>query len=320
MGRNAGLDLLKLFLALFVVAIHTQFLVESYPAISYFLNNGFFRIAVPVFFVINGYFFYSAVFNNRVKTWLLKVTIMYFSWTSVYLFFWLPSDYFSLAGFLTIVKTILLGYYHLWYLSGIIFAAIMLLFFNKLKLSDSFLIKLSLMFFLCGVMIQYFGNYHVVSNFSLDVILNTIELYRNFVFFAFPFFYCGYCIHKRNLHNYYSKFKFYLLLYFGFVLLGLEAYCNYILMQNSEGFDIYLSLAIICPLLFVVVLNFELNFNTKNFSLLSSSIYLIHPLVFILIWKQFEVVGTIVTLIVTLLSVLLSYFIIKLNNRFKCFI
>ena len=58
MGRNLSIDVLKIILAIFVVFLHMNFLKETYPLMSFLLVNGIFRIAVPVFLVITGFYFF----------------------------------------------------------------------------------------------------------------------------------------------------------------------------------------------------------------------------------------------------------------------
>lgn len=53
MERNVALDLLKLTMAAMVVGLHAGFL-NDFSSLGYYITvNGIFRIAVPVFFVIN---------------------------------------------------------------------------------------------------------------------------------------------------------------------------------------------------------------------------------------------------------------------------
>ena len=48
------IDLAKLFFAICVVAIHSQFLLEY--KFGYYVNTNIYRLAVPFFFICNGYF------------------------------------------------------------------------------------------------------------------------------------------------------------------------------------------------------------------------------------------------------------------------
>ena len=59
MERNVSLDILKLSMAFMVVAAHARFLSEISPLGEYLTVNGLFRIILPVFLIINGFFFPS---------------------------------------------------------------------------------------------------------------------------------------------------------------------------------------------------------------------------------------------------------------------
>ena len=61
--RNVSLDLLKVAMAFAVVALHAGFLEEHSDFGNYITTQGLFRIAVPVFLLVNGFFF-SAVLEN----------------------------------------------------------------------------------------------------------------------------------------------------------------------------------------------------------------------------------------------------------------
>lgn len=58
--RNGALDVLKIAMAFIVVGMHAGFLTDISPIAAYLTANGLFRIAVPVFLLINGYFFIGA--------------------------------------------------------------------------------------------------------------------------------------------------------------------------------------------------------------------------------------------------------------------
>lgn len=61
MKRNIVLDIYKIILSLMVVGIHIRFFYDFNNQIGYILNQGIFRLAVPSFFIINGYFFLKLI-------------------------------------------------------------------------------------------------------------------------------------------------------------------------------------------------------------------------------------------------------------------
>ena len=57
MARNISLDITKILLACMVVALHVGIFIDLNPVSYQITVNGLFRIAVPIFFIINGFFF-----------------------------------------------------------------------------------------------------------------------------------------------------------------------------------------------------------------------------------------------------------------------
>ena len=55
--RKTSIDLLKITLAIFVLLIHCNFLIDYNKALNFLTVQGLFRIAVPLFFIINGFYF-----------------------------------------------------------------------------------------------------------------------------------------------------------------------------------------------------------------------------------------------------------------------
>ena len=63
-ARNHTIDFLKLLFAWCVVGIHMT-VFESYPAMCYTLTHGLFRIGVPFFFAVSGYFFAGKIHDKE---------------------------------------------------------------------------------------------------------------------------------------------------------------------------------------------------------------------------------------------------------------
>ncbi|WP_426104712.1 acyltransferase family protein [Massilia sp. TSP1-1-2] len=111
MDRNGALDILKIILALMVVGIHASFLTEWSAVASYLTVNGLFRIAVPIFLLINGYFFFQVVVAGTALKWLKRILILYLVWMAIYLPYWLPDVHQNMISFvLRSGHTIVFGY------------------------------------------------------------------------------------------------------------------------------------------------------------------------------------------------------------------
>lgn len=315
MDRNIALDILKLSMAFMVVGLHAGFLGDFTPLGQYLSVNGIFRIAVPVFLIINGFFFFSVVANGAQIYWLKRVSILYVIWMLFYSYFWFSTPELSLIGIAQLTQKIIIGYHHLWYLSGMVVAAIILLLLRHFSLS--FLISSTLVSFFVGVVIQYLGNYHYFEGGTLDTLFNEHWFHRNALFFSYPFFCIGYLIHKHSIHEKFGLKYVGVISALGVLLLLGESYLNYYQAGRDGGFDNYLSLILVCPFIFLLFIKLNISGNSKNIALYSSAIYFIHSLLLSVLRRFTELEPTLLTVTVILTSIGASYVVIKVNKRVK---
>lgn len=311
--RNISLDILKLLLAFMVVGLHAKFLADTSALGEFLTVNGLFRIAVPIFFIINGFYFYPTTLKNKQMQWLKRVFILYVVWMTVYAYFWVPMPEISIREIAKLIFRFLIGYHHLWYLSGIIGAAIMLLVCKNL--GEKTLLLLIGITFSTGLFIQYAGNYHIFSGTILDKLFNLLWFYRNFLLFAFPFFCIGFLIHKHLVHTKVPAQTAFLLTLLGMTLLLAESYINYYQPSRDGGFGMFVSLILVCPALFISFIKQPIEGHSKNLSLYASAIYFIHPLILRALQYLTEANASTLTLLTIIISVIVSALIIKINER-----
>lgn len=315
--RNISLDLMRLILAFMVVGIHTSFLAEFSEPISYMLTQGLFRIAVPIFFIVNGYYFSVALDSGSAKAWLAKIAALYSVWMILYSHYWFYLGEASLFDLAKIAHTIIFGYFHLWYLPATIGAAAMVYFCRKLSSMAFFILLVGA--FSVGVLTQYLGNYHVVDYLFFDKILNMGWVYRNFIFYGLPFFGVGYLL-ARNLVE--SKITFnqsVIVSVIGICCIFLESYFNYCFIGKSEGFDLLLSLAIASPAIFILFKKINFMGHSKWLSFFASGIYFVHPLVIYFLWG-YGFRATTLTLVTISCSIISAAGLVIINKRFKFFL
>ena len=319
MNRNAALDYLKLALALMVVCLHSRFLANLSPLASYLTNNGLFRIAVPVFFIINGFFYNQALESGKSKEWIVKVAYIYIIWMALYSPFWIHDlnlvSNLNSSREVRIFKTLILGYHHLWYISAVICSAVLLKFLASTR--DTYLSIFAVLMFSIGVVIQYAGNYHVFTNSFLDKITSTNWVHRNFLFMGFPFFCIGYLISKARVIEAIAFEKILLATFVGICAVLTESYINYIYLSKPEEFDSLVSLIIICPTIFLLFSKSTLSGNGKLAALYSSGIYLIHPAIQKLIEKYFEYNGMKLLTLTISISLISTYILIEVRKKVK---
>ncbi|MHA2937658.1 acyltransferase family protein [Vibrio sp. RC27] len=315
MNRNIALDILKLLMAFMIVGLHAGFLGEYTELGEYLTVNGIFRIAVPIFFIINGYYFYPVLLKKNQSSWLKRVCILYVFWMVFYSYFWFSIPDISFSGLASFIMDFIIGYNHLWYVSGMLGSAIILLVLHKIKIN--FLIVSIFMTFICGVLIQYIGNYNILDSRFLNTIFNYDWAHRNMLLLSYPFFCIGYLINRYALHAIVS-FRFAL----GFSVIGIlallgESYINYYHEDREGGIDNLVSLILVCPFIFILFIKSNIQGVNKSMALYASAIYFIHSLILSAFIKYTDFEATLLTLIVILISVFLSYFIIKANLKLK---
>lgn len=305
MSRNLSLDILKIILALSIVALHGKIFLDVNETLYFFTVNGIFRVGVPVFLLITGYYFFSI---KSFKRWIVEVTVLYFFWMIFYSFFFVK----RFDSWANTLEIIFLGYHHLWYLAGLIGGGILLQFFRGLK--TIYQTSFAIFFFFLGCFLQYLGNFHVFLP-KVDYLLNYYYIYRNFLTVCFPFLMFGYLIHKFNLTAKYKKIAPFAVI-ISLILLYVEVYINYFFISKTDPLDLMFFLMLLCPSLFIFVFNLNIKGQGKKLALFSTALYLIHPL-FQNLLKSFNINSIELFLVTVVLSCLASIILIALNKKIK---
>lgn len=314
MQRYQSVDLLKVLLIVMIVAVHGSFLYDYSRIWGHIINNGLFRISVPVFFVINGYFFEAVLRKKEAIRWSKRIFILYLIWMIFYIPYWLdPSNPFRSAIEMTF------GFHHLWYISALFGAGIVLYAFRKF--STKALLAVAFGMFLIGLLIQYTGQYHVFSNTPIvDRVFGFNFSHRNFLFIGFPFLTAGYLIRKEQLEQRVKRKSLIFILLACAALYAFESAILYINLSGQVAFDVYLMSFFVCPIIFLLVLksNVKLGkFKTELIGSYVTAIYLIHP-IFIINYVSIFKFDSITVWITTLISSLIAaHLIVKIHKRFK---
>lgn len=306
-SRNLSLDILKIILAISVVFLHCHFL-EDVSIIGYYSTvEGLFRLAVPTFLVISGfYFFYIKDFND-LKKWVIRLGSLYLIWMMIYSPLWLSLDNIPKTLF-----TLFNGYYVLWYLIGALFSGIIVFYIKNL--SKKIHIFLILTLFSLGCIIQLIGNLHVFNG-IIDKVLNFNATHRNFLFFCLPFFLIGYLINKYEV---YSKLKISIsTLFILLLLVVLESNLNRIFVSSSESLDQIFSLLLTSPALFLYFKSKNFLGKTKDLASLSTAIYLIHPMILITVGYYLNLSTTVTSFMVLGLAFVAGIILVYLNKKLK---
>ncbi|MBK9926577.1 MAG: acyltransferase [Anaerolineales bacterium] len=306
MSRNLANDSLKLVLAVMVIGLHANLFFDTSPVANQLFVNGISRIAVPTFFVINGYYL-SGTIKDKVgfTSWAKRIALGYAFWMAVYSPFYLPAlGQTPTTIIYNLTRYSVFGYYHLWYLCGLLYAVALL--FALRNKSDKTLANTALVLFLVGVVIQYYIFY---TGIKLPYFV-----YRHFLFFAFPMVTAGYLI-RKGYGSEISDAKVRNLLFAGFLLLLIEVCIAYIFRVDASGIDIFLSLLLIGPMLFIVTNKIQKTVANDHLSKLSSAIYFLHPLSFWVGGTFFHVTTTMMNFLFAIAFCLVVYYPLFLLSK-----
>ncbi len=303
MERNIWLDYFKIILSILVVTIHMQPLFGNYDFGGWAISNGVARIAVPSFYIINGYFIASKIGDNAaIKRYLLHIFIIYITWSIIYI-----PTYIGDIELRSLVTFFFFGYYHLWFLPGLILGIVILAIVCKYIKRENTVLGISFFPFVAGYILEY------------SQLLPYRIFYCNGIFFSFPFLAIGYYIRKKNMVQEVKKDVYiHSLIVISLLSLLIESYCS---MQRDVVQNFYLSLYILCPAIILCILKRPKKIGQKyGISNISAGIYYIHILVITEIIPLNDSYNIYRLPLVVILSVLLSIFIIRINKRIKIFL
>ena len=314
-SRNILLDILKIIVALFVIALHCRFLSDQNEIVYQIFGNGVFKTAIPLFFCVNGFFLLNVFKSDRIKLWAKRVGILYLVWMLIYSYFWTFLNDFNL---LKMIAVLLFGLNHLWYLVALFFGGLLL--YQLRNASNTVLILIAINLYLIGILFQYLGKLHVfIDQPLLDKILNYPPMHRNFLWYALPFLNIGYVIRRTNFHKKFSKQVVINLLIISFSLLIIDSLISYYYLTGDEILNMNLSFLVLGPVMLISAFTFKIksNLNSKLLSSYSIAIYLVHPLILFLIINVVPLSPTNLTFATIVGSVIASYILIQLNSKLK---
>ena len=319
--RSASLDVLKLVLALLVVALHI-FPVSKMTGISglisYEIASGITRIAVPTFFIVSGYLLRNKLEDkNYLKKYCKRILLLYVVWQLIYLPDLLYHYHINWFSTKALIYKLIYGYWHLWYLLASVVGVVLLYFTRNWKVAT----KLALVFglFVVGYLFQVTYKLNVFKEFSFFAnIYESIGTSRNAVFFAFPFLLLG------SLYEYwkFSSKHWQWILGLCSIALLLESYLYYSLKLGAM--DFFVSLLPISMFLLHWAVTTNLMLQGAIPGTLSLGIYLCHPYMIRLVSEFLpqKTFGFILLkyVVICLLAVLVWYFLEKINRKFPYFL
>lgn len=303
---------MKVVLAIMVVGIHLRFLQDVSPYLSYLLCNGLFRIAVPIFLLVNGYYFFSVVERRAWREWFKRIICLYAVWMLVYLPFWLDFTP-SIHSVIRFGHSVVFGYHHLWYLPGMLGAAGLV--WIASGWSGRHMLMMCVSLFSLGLFLQYAGMANVFQG-HVDRIIDKVWIYRNAVFLAFPFFGVGYLIARGRFEERVTVVHALAATLAGLALLLTE---SSLLFEHapSRPLDVLASLALVCPAVFVLVKKSRFVGGGKSAALMASGVYFTHVLAIHLLGQTNVTDSLSRAAFVLLASLILAASLVPVNRKLK---
>lgn len=303
MERNITLDFFRLILSLLVITIHIQPLFSKDSITGWVISDGIARIAVPCFFIINGYYVATKIDNfSSVKKYLGHLLLVYIVWSLVYLY----STFQDMTA-LSLAKTLIIGYCHLWYLPALVLSVFLLYLIKKYtKLGVSVILIIGVILFAVG--------------YIFEPMRTNAATFRNGLFIGFPFVAMGYYIKVKSADINFKKSVLLIIAVLSLIGIGIESYFAYKIDFQRE---FYILLLVCCPALFLLTLKYKVNKPAESFlgniGNFSAVIYYAHWYV---IWRlinmpeEYRIYDLpLILMILTLISIVIVY----INKRVKIF-
>lgn len=280
-NRRLGIDILRIICAFLIICIHTN----NYPGFLIPIM----RMAVPVFFMITGYFVINDFSQQIKKVFILlcEANLLYFAWI-LFKYFMGFSSGISLSEIFKVENIVYILAFnmnpitsHLWYLGAIIYVYLFVYLIKK-HLKGKWLYCIALFLYIIGLSLEYV--FPLIFSVSVPLCV-----YRNFLFMGIPFFLLG-----AYFRDYPVKCNSLFLLLSCIASCALN-YCEAFFWKSNYRSSIFIPEFYICtPILassvFLLFLKIENKKDSKELiwlagfgKYLTTWIYIIHPIVIELI-------------------------------------
>jgi len=316
-SRNKSLDILKLISSYVVVFIHF-----SFSGVTGDIVDSLARFAVPVFFMISGYFAYGTSAEKLISK--MKNIIKIYFWGAVlYICFygilklcdvgikgaiWYCILYFNpMIIFKFIVFNVPRSSEHLWFLVALIYVYVLQYFVVKMKIKEC-------IYLWSGVILLAIHLLLGVGLSSVGIVISPCVI-RNFLFMGYPFFCIGMLMRKNEdlVHKKITYIRAIILILIGMI----ETVISYFICGKNE---LFIGSVLVAVALFTISLktkNMQINENVVKVSQASTGIYIIHIMVGYSLERIFTTNTIIMKNAFPFLVCILSTFIVLLFEKIK---
>lgn len=224
---NYSLNVIKCLSIFAVICIHCGFYNLSLKGL---IIDSLSRFAVPIFFLISGFFSYyenNDYAVNKYKIRIIRLLKLYVIANLLYfIFYWIIGQFTSLndiillfnlhACFNYIMLNLTPVACHLWFISALLYCYILFFIIRKLNFNPNKLYVYIPLLLIGSLLLGEFSHF---LGWSVP-----FEYYRNFLFMGLPFFTLGYFIHdnKENFINVLSNSNLIFLMILGLLFTAFE--------------------------------------------------------------------------------------------------
>lgn len=281
MDRRLSVDILKIVLAVMVVGIHASPVRQFGHGAVNLAGQGLFRIAVPAFFVINGYYFQAVAHAGRAWPYIKRLLWLYVLWMLIYLPFWYSA--FLSPDPLTLPRMWILGWWQFWYLPALAIAAGLAALVRDWRTPA--LVALMLAILILGLAIAYGVSFRYVPA-KLPYFGSATPLHRNGLFLGFPFLMAGFLIRRHAIDKRIGLAGALALTVLGIALILTEAVTLDYLDDTGIARDNLLSIAIASPAVVLLALQFDRKSPNKTLGTYANGIFFCHA-AFVIVAMRF---------------------------------
>lgn len=300
-GRSLSVDALRLCLAVMVVFLHCNPASDLSPMLSFVTGNGLYRVAVPAFFMLSGYFFFSAVQAGRAMGYVRRIGFLYLLWMLLYLPLWYGAM--RLEAPLRGLLLLIFGWWHLWYLISLASCALLTVWLRDRPTRQ--LLGVALALFLIGVAIMYAMLMRwLVPEGVLPGPGSWLN--RNGLFLGLPFFLTGFVIRREGWERRFPAPALWEAALLGLTLLVLEAWAIRSFAPRVIGLDTPLSMGIAAPALVLLALRGTLPARGRLLGTLASGTFFLHVALLVPLMKYTTLSRTTIALVTLAATCLLS--------------
>lgn len=235
-----------------VVGIHANPVKPLGPDAVLLTGQGLYRIAVPCFFVINGYYLQPIAMAGGAAGYVRRILYLWVVWTAIYLPGWWGLTTADPRPWMA-VQSVLIGWWHLWYLPALAVAALMAAAVRGWSVRAQ--VAAMALTFALGLGLVYGAALRLVGP-PAWFLADSAALWRNGVLMGFPFLMAGWLIRRTGFGAALSTRALAGLAGLGILGVLVETVAMDRLLPRGVSHDILLTLALACPALLLLALRF----------------------------------------------------------------